>query len=95
MGETLKRCARSLHGKESTDDGAGLVALDGRLFAVPRGYGSAQIGLDRATALRDVGPLEAGDVVCFLTPDAGAVAARFRGAVAEGPASGGTGGPGG
>jgi N-methylhydantoinase B len=68
MGETLKRCARSLYVKESTDYGVGLVALDGRLFAVPRGYGSAQIGLDCATVLRDVGPLEEGDVVLTNHP---------------------------
>ena len=68
MALTLKRCARSLYVKESTDFGVALVALDGRLFATPRGYGSASFAHDCTTTIRAAGELEDGDVVITNHP---------------------------
>lgn len=68
MALTLKRCARSLYVKESTDFGVALVAIDGRLFATPRGYGSASFAHDCTTTIAAVRELEDGDVIITNHP---------------------------
>jgi N-methylhydantoinase B len=68
MAVTLKRCARSLYVKESTDFGVGLVTPCGRMFATPRGHGSSFVGFDFTPVIAASGALEDGDVVITNHP---------------------------
>jgi len=68
MAVTMRRCARSLYVKESTDFGVGLVSLGGELFATPRGHGSSFVGFDFRPTLEAAGTLEDGDVVITNHP---------------------------